>query len=98
MVILNPGDVAVFGSAAMESAQPTDPLANAVKLIVDEVHGVVAGEVVSVWVKNDNGAIRLTGSTSSLALFRQLEERLPRMKAIQGVKSVDLSGVKNPGW
>ena len=90
---ISPGNLA-YGTLEF----PVDPVVDAVRAIVDEVHGVVAGEFVDVTVTNNNGAIRLGGATSSLALFKQLEDRLPRMKAVKGVKSVDLSRVENPGW
>lgn len=54
------------------------------------------GENFTFDVETTDGVVKVIGSTDSVMLNRHLNEALPRLKAVQGVKSVDISGFSKP--
>ncbi len=98
MVIRDPDTSHLFQNGPPPEPEPqaVDPVVQAVRAIVDEVKAVGATAYFQIWIDNNDGAIKLSGSASSISMVVQLEDRVPRMKSIKGVKSVDLS-VSSPG-
>lgn len=52
-----------------------------------------SGDEVDLTVKESGGQVRIAGSVNSVDLHHQLRDQIAAIKAIEGIKSVDLSGV-----
>ena len=62
--------------------------------LLSNTSGPLPGETGDFVQEVSNGAVRITGSTYSAFVYQRLQDAVPKMKAIQGVRSVDISAVR----
>ena len=62
--------------------------------VLAETAGSMPGETGEFGHEISNGAVKITGSTYCASVYQRLVDAVPKIKAIQGVKSVDISAVR----
>ena len=103
---LNKGDGTAPNSDALQSATLSvvpaeapeagtdDAFLSEVGSVLSRTSGPPPGETGNFNHDVSNGAVKVTGSTYSAYVYQRLQDAVPKMKAIHGVKSVDISAVQ----
>lgn len=66
------------------------------RLLAEVESLAMPGETADFLYHVHNGAVQVSGPTNSATLYQRLLDAVLKLKAVQGVKSVDIGGVRRP--